>query len=129
MHELPADPAAVGLAGAVPGDPVADMIEAPQPLNVQVDEITGVIALVAAHGFRRLQILQTRQARAPQDPADRGRRHAGLVRDMRPGQALAAQCDYPLANRLGCGLVQLRRPRCAILQSCVALSFEASIPL
>ena len=48
--------AAVALAGAVAGDAVADPVEAAELLDVDVDQLAGLLALVAEHRRGRLQI-------------------------------------------------------------------------
>jgi hypothetical protein len=53
MDELPADAAAVGLAGAVAGDAMADPVETPEFLDVHVDHLARFLALVAAHRLGR----------------------------------------------------------------------------
>ena len=59
MHELPAGPCAAAawtaLPGAVVRDAVADPVEAAELLDVEVDQLAGVVALVAADRLGRLQ--------------------------------------------------------------------------
>ena len=43
VDELPADAAAVALAGAVAGDAMADLIEAPELLDVDMDQLAGIL--------------------------------------------------------------------------------------
>ena len=64
MDELPADAAAVALAGAVAGDAVADALEAAELLDVDVDQLAGLLALVAAHRLGRLQGAEPVEAQA-----------------------------------------------------------------
>ena len=58
VDELPADAADAGLAGAVAGDAVADALEAAELLDVDVDQLAGMLALVAAHRLGRLEGLR-----------------------------------------------------------------------
>src|SRR5687768_8773193 len=96
MDELPADPAAVALAGPVAGDAVAGLGETPELLDVDVDQIARAVALIAAHRFDRLQGLERGEPEAFEHPADRGGRDTGLL----AGQALAAQ-RLDLGGRCG----------------------------
>src|ERR1700722_16906599 len=48
MHIFPADPAGLALAGALAGDAVADAIELAELFDVDVDDLAGSCALVAA---------------------------------------------------------------------------------
>ena len=68
MHELPAGalaaPARAGLAGAVAGDAMADLVEAAELLDVEMDEFARMLALVAAHGFGGLESLEAARAGA-----------------------------------------------------------------
>ncbi len=59
MDELPADAAAVALAGAVAGDAVADLIELAELFDVDVDQLAGLLALISAGrlgGFQGAQL-------------------------------------------------------------------------
>ena len=48
-------PRALALAGAIAGDAVADALEAAELLDVDVDQLAGMLALVAAHRLGRLR--------------------------------------------------------------------------
>src|SRR5260221_8666281 len=71
MNEFPAEAfaaaAPVALACAIAGDAVADAIDPAELLDIDMDELAGVLALVAAHRLGRLQ-----------------RRDAGLARICAP---------------------------------------------
>src|SRR5580700_8969708 len=58
MQILPADPAAVALAGTVAGDAVTSALEAAELLDVDVDDLAGVFAFIATDRLGRLQGLQ-----------------------------------------------------------------------
>jgi hypothetical protein len=73
VDELPADAAAVALAGAITGDAVANPLEAAELFDVEVDHLAGRCALVADHRYGRLQIPDPAQAQTLQNPANRCR--------------------------------------------------------
>ncbi len=58
MHVLPAHAAAVALSSAIAGDAVADLIEFTEFFDVNVDQLAGMLALVAPQRLGRLQRLQ-----------------------------------------------------------------------
>lgn len=82
MDLFPTESPAVGLAFAIPCDPVPGALEPPQALEIEVDQFARVGAFVAAYRFGRSEIAQAAQTGAAQNPTDRGRRNAGLVSDM-----------------------------------------------
>ena len=88
----------------------------PQALDIKVDHVAGMVALIAAHGLGRLQIAKPRKTRAAQNPADGGRRNPGLCGDMRPCQAFTAQ-GVMIRSATSSG-VGLRRERGRELRSC-----------
>ena len=75
MDELPAGAftsgPCVALPAAVAGDAVADLVEAAELLDVDVDELAGVLAFVAPHRLGRLEVPEAAQAGALEDAADR----------------------------------------------------------
>lgn len=70
VDELPADAPVVALSGSIAGDAMADLVEAAQLLDVDVDHLAGAIAFVPAHRLGRLQVAPTVEAVAGQDPSD-----------------------------------------------------------
>lgn len=70
MYELQADATTVGPAGAVTGDAVADAIEPAELLDTDVDELAGMLALVAADRLGGLQVAHPADPQTLQDPAD-----------------------------------------------------------
>ena len=84
-------PRRVALTSAVAGDAVADALEAAELLDVDVDQLAGMLALVAAHRLGRLQRREPVETQPPQDAADGRRRHADLGGDLLAGVALPAQ--------------------------------------
>ena len=57
----PLRPSCSALA-AIAGDAMADLIEAAELLDVDVDELAGMLALVAAHGLGRLEVPDAAEA-------------------------------------------------------------------
>ena len=62
MDELPANAAAVALACAVAGDAMADALEAAEFLDIDVDHVARMLALVTAHRLGRFEVAQPVQA-------------------------------------------------------------------
>lgn len=75
-QELPAG--AFDRVAPVTRHSVAGPLDAPEPLDVDVQQIAHGFVLVAQHGLARLQIRQPRQCGAGQHAADRGIGHAHL---------------------------------------------------
>lgn len=55
MNVLPADTAIVALAGAIASDAVPDTFDPAELFDVDVDELAGMLAFIAADRFRRFQ--------------------------------------------------------------------------
>ncbi|MCY1236343.1 hypothetical protein D9M72_489930 [compost metagenome] len=87
--EVPAD--AAGALAAVAGDAMADLVEAPQLLDVNVQQLAGVVALVALYGLVGAQVTQPRQPGATQHAAYRRPGHAHVRGDACLQVKLAAQ--------------------------------------
>jgi len=108
MGELPTEPFAArsstALTGAVAGDPVADAVDAAEFLDVEVDHLAGIGALITPHGFDGIEISHPAQAGSTQDPAHGRRRHADALCDVFAAQTLAAQRDDLVHT------IQARRP-------------------
>ena len=129
MDELPADAAAVALAGAVAGDAMADLVELAELFDVDVDQLAGPLALVAAGWFGRLQGAQPVEAQALEDAADGGGRDADCRRRSpcragAGGAALSMRSITGLRRRL----TQPMGPRAAVLQAGQAFLLEAIDP-
>lgn len=105
MDELPAGAAGLALL-RIAGDAMADLAEAAKLLDIDVDHLAGVLALVAPDRFGRLDILEPRQSDTLENPADRGGRHADLHGDVLAGQPPSAQGADALCH----GLCGYRRP-------------------
>jgi len=128
VDELPTDAAAVALAGPVAGDPVADPIELTELFDVDVDELAGLIALVTARWFGRLEGAQPIEAQALEHPADGGGGDTGFGGDRLAGQALPTQRLDAIDRGLGCRLTQTIGTRTAVTQAGQAFGFEAIHP-
>src|SRR5690625_4057351 len=88
---LPANTAALALAAALPGDPMARAFEASELVDVDVQQFTGSAALVAPQRPGRLQVLQAIQPVALEDAADASRRDSRLGSNLRSRPARAPQ--------------------------------------
>jgi hypothetical protein len=88
-HELPADfsPA----LGAIAGDAMAHLVETPELLDVDVQQLARVLTLVALYGLLWPQIAQPGQPGAAQYPADRCLGYAHVGGNARLQHQLAAQ--------------------------------------
>src|SRR5262249_9333765 len=91
MDELPADAAAVALAGSIAGGAMADTLETAEFFDVDVDHLAGRGSFVAAHRLDRLQVTHPVQSQSPQDAADGRRRYTDLDGDLLAGVAPPAQ--------------------------------------
>ena len=63
---------------AIAGDAVADLLEAAELLDVDMDEPAGLVILVTLDRGGRFEITHPGQPGPPQHPADGGRRHPQL---------------------------------------------------
>ena len=79
MQILPA-----GAAGSFlhqPGNAVSRLADASQALDVEVDHVAGMVALITDHGRRRVKGGEPVKPGATQSPADRGPTDSHFVRD------------------------------------------------
>ena len=90
---------AAAMAGATAGDAMADAVEAAELLDVDVDDLAGLLALVAWPGLLRLEAGEQAEAAALEDARDAGLGDAELSRDVLLGAALTAQS----LDGIGCG--------------------------
>ena len=82
MDELPTDAeVAIDHTGLSSCDPMADGADPAELLVIDVDELARILTLIAANRLQ-LQSAQPVQAQSTQNPADRGRRDAGVGRDL-----------------------------------------------
>jgi len=91
MQIFPTNLAAVALTFAIGGDGVADLLETIELFDIDVDDLTGMLTLVAAHRFGRLQRRELVEAEPLQDAADGRRRHAALRGNLLACVALPMQ--------------------------------------
>ena len=70
---------------------MADAIDPAELLDVDVDHLARMFALVAADRLARLQRTDPVEPEPLQDAADRGRRHVQFGGDLLAGATLAAQ--------------------------------------
>ena len=84
----------------VAGDAMADALEAAELLDVDVDQLAGMLPLVAADRLGRLERRDAIEAEALEDAADGRRRDAEFGGDLLAGPALAAQGLDLLDDRL-----------------------------
>lgn len=61
------------------GDAAAGLFEATELLDVEVDQLAGVLALLADYRRRRVLVLGPDDTHGPQDAANGGRRNACFV--------------------------------------------------
>src|ERR1700712_4027145 len=114
VEVFPAGPAALALAGAVAGDAMTRPFEAPELLDVDVDQVTRPLALVAAHRLGPVQGRDAVEAETLQDAADGSGRDAQIPGDLPTGEALSAQgLDGHHRGGRG-GTMQGVRPRRAV---------------
>src|SRR6266700_5712618 len=94
MHVLPARPLATGaqvaLAGSVAGDAVTDPIELAELFDVDMDQLSRMFALIAAHRRSWFQVAHPVQSQPPQDATDGRCRHPNLGGNLPAGVALPA---------------------------------------
>src|SRR5690606_18190384 len=128
VDELPAAAAAAIVAGVMAGDAVADLVEAAELLDVEVDQLARLLALVAADRLGRLQVAQSAEAGPAQHAADRRGRDAGRGGDLPADPALPAQLDDLLAGRLSGRLAQPMRPRGPVIEAGRTLGLVALDP-
>jgi hypothetical protein len=72
----------------------ADLVEATELLDVDVDELAGMLAFIAPHRLGRLEVPEAAEAGAVEDAADRGGRDPGGLGDVLAREAPAAQRDH-----------------------------------
>jgi hypothetical protein len=128
MDEFPADAAAVALAGAAAGDAMADPVEAAELFDIDVDQLAGVLALVADHRLGWFEGAPAVEPEALQNAADAGRRDAEFGGDLFAGPALLAKFANAGADRFGQRSIEPVRPRAAVRQAGHAFLAKAPEP-
>lgn len=122
--------------GTIAGDAVSDNADLAELLDIDMDQFSGVLALVTADRFGRFQSAEFVKPQASQDAADTGRRDVQFGGDLLAGVALTAQALDLLDNRLrrrpmrpGGSIPQSRQALAAIEQPTYALSAGRPQPL
>jgi hypothetical protein len=87
------------LAGTASGDAVADAAEAAELLNVEMDYLAGLLALVARAWLVRREAGEQAEATMFENARDAGSGDAEFSRDVLLGAALTAQS----LDVIGCG--------------------------
>src|SRR5262245_59735641 len=100
MHELPAGP--LHSYAAVTMDPMANSDDAPELLDVDMEQIAWPATFVAARRLLRLEELQAVKSRPLQHPGDRRTGHLEAAGDLRTGLATTPQAH----DQLDASLVQ-----------------------
>jgi hypothetical protein len=101
VHVFPADAALITLASAVAGDAVSDLIELTELFDVDVDQLAGMLALIAPHRLGGLERGEPIEPEPPQDAAYGSGRDRELASDLGPSVALSAQNLDGIACGLG----------------------------
>ena len=94
--------ATVALACAVPGDAVAKPLATAKLLDIDMNQLTRMLSLVATHRLARLEIALTVQTHSFQNAADGVRRNPDARGNMRAGKTLATQFADPRDDMLWC---------------------------
>src|SRR5258707_13235090 len=128
MDVLPADTAAVALGGPISRDRMADLVEAAELLDIDVDHVARMLSLVPTHRFGWLQVAHPVQSQASQDATDSRRRYGQVRGDLFTGETLPAQ-DFDLFDdRRRRRSVEAFGSRRAIHQTGSPFGFEAGNP-
>src|SRR3954453_6309445 len=129
VDELPSDAPTLALPRSVAGDAMADLVEAAELFDIDVDQFAGMLTLVAAHRGGGVKRLDAVEAKAPEDAADRSRRDTDCNGDLLARPALAAE-GFDGRDRGGRRRpVQVMGPGRALLQAFGAFGLEARHPL
>lgn len=72
----------VALTASITRDTMADLLECAEFLDVDVDQLAGMLPLIAADWLRRLQRSESVQAEPAQNAADGGRRYPDFGADL-----------------------------------------------
>lgn len=86
---------------SLPGDPVTDLIEPSQALDVEMNKLSGVVSLVTHRWSRRLPVTEPAQSLASANTSDRRWADLSQAGDLANGSTLLSQRDDSLPNRKG----------------------------
>ena len=127
VEELPARARGV-IALAVAGDAMAGAHDASELLDVEMDEITRMLALVAAHGRGRLQGGKA-SAMAAQEAGDGGFGEPGGASDLEAWEPAAAQGQHAGDAERMDGFWGTLGARTTVQEAAAAFGAEAGKPL
>jgi hypothetical protein len=100
VNELPSDTSCAH--SAVACDAVADDLDASQLFGVDMNELSGVVSLVTADGFLRVEVFEPRKALPSQYAGHRSRARADARGDLGTGLPTSAQSE-DLFDNVGMG--------------------------
>jgi hypothetical protein len=133
MDIFPAEPftsgTSVALSSAIAGDPMADATDATKLLDVQMDYLAGMFALVAAYWLGGLERNKLVQPQPVKDATDGRWRYARLKSNLFACPPLTPKGGNSLYNRLRRRPMQAMWSGTAITQTSDALSAIAGQPL
>src|SRR6266567_2280698 len=112
----------------ITGHAVSRTLDARQLLTVDVQQLTGSGALVAARQRRRIERRQSAQSSPCQHPRYGGARDPQLRRDTGHRPAALAQRNHPLRGAPRNGLGRVARPRAAIAKARCSLGLIPGHP-
>src|ERR1700733_1345525 len=89
MQVFPADASALALSFAIAGNPVPGALETAELFDIDMDQLAGTFALIAAHRLGRFQRRDGAKPQSVQHATDRCRRNPEIARDLLAGKTLA----------------------------------------
>src|SRR4029450_2177125 len=101
VHVFPADAALITLASAVAGDAVSDLIELTELFDFDVDQLAGMLALIAPHRLGGLERAEPVEPEPPQDAAHGSGGDRELAGDLGPSGELSGAKRGGIACGLG----------------------------
>ena len=130
MHVIPAGALAAVAAGAPAEHPVPGAAaNTPELLDVDVDQLAGLAALVAVGRLKRLQSRELAQPDPGEHRRDGRERHAQAKRNLRPSHPQPPQCGDRLDELLRSAMRHRARRRGTIQQPALAVGPIAGDPL
>ena len=110
-------------------DTVTDSFDSAQLLDIEVDEVAGMLALVSEDRFFRVEISKSRKASALEDNGDRRSGHPKLPGDLWTRHSAPTELENQVRTVVGSLPRDPMRPGAAILESFRALLPEPPRPL
>lgn len=114
MDEFPTAAARAGIAGGLAGNAMTDALETTELLDVDMDHLAGMLALVVSDRLGRFDIPQPRQSGTLENAANGGGRDADLMGDVLAGPTLPPQRHDALGDQRNGGLWHMGGPRRAV---------------